>query len=162
MSNKRLPTYVFSMDKVASVVAANNYMSIFNPVTNPHFLAVGGFFISAVLLNPSSVVDSFRGWRITTATGGTLQDDAAVGKIQSHFPDPTAELRTGNPTCTMGAALFNVPAPVENKAAPAQIISLGEAGPLILTPGEGVVLRTEAAAGAGGTWNFSVVWAEGP
>jgi len=163
MTRKSLPSYVFSQDAIANVSTAYVYLSLFNPVGSGKFLVVGGLFVSSTITIPSSVPDSLRGWRITAASGGTLQLDSAVAKVQSNFPDPVAEVRTGNPTVTLGAALFNSPAPIENKASSVHEINLPPgAPPFTLVPGEGIAVRTAAGAGTGATWNISVVWAEGP
>lgn len=154
-------SYIFSLDKVPIVAAANNYLSLFNPAGSEKIILVNGVFISSTLTTPSSVTDPLRGWRITAASGGVLQSAPGVAKTQSKLPDPTAEVRTGNPTVTLGAPVFNSPAPIENRSSSVHVVGLGAAiDPFILAPGEGLVLRSEAGAATGGTWNLSIVWAE--
>ena len=163
MSVKRLPAYVFSMDNVTNVATPNNYLSIFNPVGNPHSVIITGVFVSATLLTSSSITASLRGWRISAASGGTLRDPDTFSKAQTHFPDATAEVRTGNPTCTLATALFNSPSPTADKANWVHEVGVGSlASPFVAMPGEGIVLRSEAGIGVGATWNMSIVWAEGP
>jgi hypothetical protein len=155
------PAYVFSMDAVTNEAAAYNYLSLFNPLGSGKALIVSGIFISSTLLTSSSITASLRGWRTTAASGGTLQPDSVVGKAQSHFPDPVAQVRTGNPTTTRTAALFNSPSPIQDKAAPVHDVGVGSlVSPFTLVPDEGIVLRSEAGIGTGATWNISIVWAE--
>ena len=155
------PAYIFSMDSVANVATANNYLSLFNPTGSGRVIIVGGFFISSSLLTSSSITASLRGWRISAASGGTLQADSAVGKVQSRFPDPIAQVRTENPTVTLGAALFNSPSPIQDKAAPVHDVALPSIGAVFtMVPGEGIVLRSESGIGVGATWNITAVWAE--
>lgn len=161
MSTYTPPAYVFSMDAVTNVATAYNYLSLFNPVGSGKVIIISGIFLSSTLLTSSSITASLRGWRTTAASGGTLQPDSAVGKGQSHIPDPAAQIRTGNPTVTLGAALFNSPSPIQDKAAPVHDVGVGSlVSPFTLVPGEGIVLRSESGIGVGATWNMSIVWAE--
>ena len=163
MSTKRLPAYVYSVDKVTNQAGTYTYLSIFNPAASGKLLIVSGIFISSTLLTSSSITDSLRGFRITTCTGGTLVGASSIGKGQSHFPNPTAQIRTGNPTCTFGAALFNSPSPIQDKAAPVHDVGVGSlVSPFTLTPSEGIAIHSDAGIGTGATWNLSIVWAEGP
>lgn len=163
MTRKVLPAYVFSMDKVQNQAGAYNYISLFNPAGSGKVVVISGIFLSTTLLTSSSITDSLRGWRTTAASGGTLQAASAIGKGQSQFPNASAQVRTGNPTVTLGAALFNSPSPIQDKAAPVHDVGVGSlASPFTLVPGEGIVLRSQAGIGVGATWNMSIVWAEGP
>jgi hypothetical protein len=156
-----IPTYLFSMDAVANVALANNYVSLFNPVGSGRILSVPAIFISSTLFTSSSISASLRGYRITTATGGTLQADSAIAKLQNTYADPVAEVRTLNPSCTLGPALFNSPSPIQDKAAPVHDVDLPpQAPPLTLVPGEGAVIRSSAGIGASAFWNITMAWTE--
>lgn len=158
---RTLPAYIFSMDSVPNAAAANNYLSIFNPVGSGKLISLPGVFISSTLFTSSSIPNSLRGYRISAASGGTLQADSAVAKVQAIYPDPVAEIRTLNPTCTIGAALFNSPSPIQDKAAPVHDVDLPPgAPPFILLPGEGVVVRSTLGIGASAYWNISIAWTE--
>jgi hypothetical protein len=160
---KALPSYVFSIDAVQNQAGAYVFLSLFNPAGSGRVILVGGIFISSTLLTSSSITSSMRGWRISTASAGTLQADSAVTKVRGHFPDPTAEVRTSDPTVTLGSAFFNSPAPIADKQAPVhEIENPPGLPPFTCAPGEGIALRTASGIGIGATWNLSVAWAEGP
>lgn len=154
--------YVYSADEIPGVAAATNYVSVFNPIGSGKNLFLGGIFISAVTAGGSTVTAPMRGFRITTATGGTLQAASAIGKFISTNPDPIAEVRLGNPTVTLGAGLFNSPPPLSagNGSTPVHQVPIPpNSGPFVLAPGEGIVLR-EAIGDTDLRWNLSISWAE--
>lgn len=154
--------YVFSADQISGVAAANNYLSLANPTGSGKLLYFGGAFISCVTAGGSTTTSPMRGYRATLISAGTLQPDSTVGKFISSSPDPVAEIRVGNPTATLGAALFNSPPPLSagNGTTPVHQVPIPpNSGPFVLAEGEGIVLREEV----GDTdlrWNLSVVWAE--
>lgn len=155
-------TFVFSADQITGVAAATNYLALANPVGSGKVLLFAGAFISCVTAGGSTVTSPMRGYRATSISGGVLQADSAVGKFVSANPDPVAEVRTGNPTATLGAALFNSPPPLSagNGTTPVHQVPVPpNGGPFSLAEGEGIVFRQEI----GDTdlrWNLSVVWAE--
>lgn len=154
--------YVYSADEIPGVAAATNYLSLFNPVGSGKNLFLGGVFISAVTAGGSTVTAPMRGFRITTATGGTLQSASTVGKFITANPDPIAEVRTGAPTVTLGAGLFNSPPPLSagNGSTPVHQVPIPpNSGPFVLAPGEGIVLR-ETTGDTDLRWNLSIAWAE--
>ena len=154
--------YVFSADEVPSVVAATNYLSLFNPVGSGKNLYVGGAFVSCVAAGGSSITSPMRGFRITTATGGVLQAASATAKFISSTPDSVAEVRTGNPTVTLGAGIFNSPPAISAGAGGTpvhQVLIPPNSGPFLLAPGEGIVFR-QAAGDVDLRWNLSISWAE--
>ena len=158
---RTLPAYLFSMDKVTNQAGAYNYVSLFNPVGSGRIVSAAAIFISSTLLTSSSITDSLRGFRITTATGGTLQANSASAKVQASYPDPVVEIRTANPSVTLGAPIFNSPAPIADKVAPVHDVDLPpNAPPFVLVPGEGIVVRSAAGIGVGATWNITLTWTE--
>jgi hypothetical protein len=155
--------YVFSNGSVPGVVAANNFLSLFNPIGSGTSIAWSGCFVSSAIgTGTSTVADPMRGYRITTASAGTLQPDSAVCKFVNTYPNPLAEIRTGNPTCTLDGAIFNTPPAISATVGSTAVHSVGNPGGLgvfLLSEGEGIVLRTDV----GDTdmrWNLSVVWGE--
>lgn len=154
--------YVYSADEINGVAAANNYLSLFNPVGSGKSLYIGGIFISCVTAGGSTVTAPMRGYRITTATGGTLQAVSTIAKFITATPDPIAEVRLGNPTVTLGAALFNSPPPLSagNGTTPVHQVPIPpNSGPFSLAPGEGIVLR-QTTGDVDLRWNLSIAWAE--
>lgn len=154
--------FVFSTGNVVGVAGANNYLSLFNPVGSGKILSFGSAFISSVAAGGSTVTDPMQGFRITTATGGTLQAASTVAKFISSEPAPVGEVRLGNPTVTTGAQLFNSPPAISASTGSTNVHIIpvpGGLAPFLLTEGEGIVLRA-AASDVDIRWNMSIVWAE--
>lgn len=154
--------YAFSVVDAPGVVAANNYMSIFNPLlSGKNIYLLGGSISSYVVGGSSATKNSMQIQRITTATAGTLQAASAVCKFNSLSIDPGAEIRTANPTVTLGANFAVAPAPAQpSTGTPVYVIEPpAGTGSFILAPGEGIVVRT-AAGDTDENWNINVVWGE--
>ena len=93
---------------VPGVVAANNFISLFNPVASGVTISLGAAYVSSFAIAADLTPAPLNGFRITAASAGTLQTNStAVSKFQSAMPTSLAEIRTGNPTCTIGAQIFN-------------------------------------------------------
>lgn len=155
-------SYDFSISNVAGIVAANNYISLFNPVGSGRVVAFGGAFVSSAAAGATSITEPMRGFRITAASAGTLQGPSAIAKFNSANPDAACEVRIGNPTVTLGAAIFNSPPTISGSVGSTAVHAVAvppAAGPFILAPGEGVVLRSEAGD-TDQRWNLSIVWVE--
>jgi hypothetical protein len=156
-------SYIYSISNIAGVVAANNFMSVLNPVGSGKTVVFGGAFISSAAAGGTTNTEPIRGYRITTATGGVLVSNATeVAKLQTSFPTSIVEVRTGNPTVTLGPAVFNSPMANDNVTdpTPTHIITVPPGpGSFILAPGEGIVIRTEAGD-VDQRLNLSVLWAE--
>lgn len=153
--------YVYSNDVAAGVVAANNFLSLFNPVGSGKTVIFAGAFLSCTSIAAITSPAPMRGFRITTATGGTLQATNTVAEFISTMPTQVAEIRTGNPTVTLGPAIFNSPPAVgAGVIAPVHTVPVPPGtGPFTLAPGEGIVLRT-ASGDVDMSWSISVVWME--
>lgn len=154
--------YAFSADEIPGVVAANNFMSLFNPVGSGKTFIFFGAFISSAAAAASTVTAPMRGFRITTATAGTLQATSAIAEFVSAMPSPVAEVRTGNPTVTLGPGFFNSPPvlPVTNSVTPVHaVVFPGGTGPFTLVAGEGVAFRTNSGD-VDQRWNIGMIWGE--
>lgn len=154
--------FVFSTSNVPGVVAANNFLSLFNPIGSGKILSFGSAFISSTAAGSSTETEPMRGFRITTATAGTLQAASASAKFISSEPATVAEVRIGNPTVTLGAAVFNSPPVISatNGSTNVHVIPVpGGLAPFTLVEGEGLVMRTNAGD-VDQRWNLSIVWAE--
>ena len=155
--------YIYSQAEIPIQAAGYNYISLFNPVGSNKVGVIAGIIVSHSLFTSSSVAAPLRGWRTTAASGGTLRTVAAneIAKVQTIYPDPVCEIRTGNPTCTRTAPLFNSPPPIQDKANWLHEINLPTGLlPFTIRPGEGIVLRAESGIGQSADWNMTVVWAE--
>lgn len=156
--------YVYSIGGVPGVVAANNFMSIFNPIGSGKNVSLGAAYISSFAVAAASSPAPLNGFRTTAASAGTLQTNStAVTKFQSTMPDSICEVRTGNPTCTIGAQIFNASPVVTGSPGGSTLQNVAAAPavfpPFVLVPGEGVVIRSLSGLVAT-LWNISIVWAE--
>lgn len=156
--------FVFSRENLPGVVAANSFVSLFNPVASDRLIIVGGVFISAVANAASASTAPMRAIRINSASGGTLHPVTDIGKFITARPDPVAEVRTGNPAVGMlDAQLLNAPPPTSTGAFSSgnvnQITVPPGFGGFTLAAGEGIVLRT-GSGDIAQRWNISIVWGE--
>lgn len=156
--------YNFSLPDSAGVVAANNYLTIVNPAASGRTIILTALFVSTYVTSGASTTrSSLQGTLCGVATGGTSVAASAIAKLSSAYPTPIADVRTGNPTVTLGANVFNSPPPI-NATTSQYVHSVGAggspaSGPLILAPGEGFCVHS-AAGNTSQTWNISVVWGE--
>lgn len=155
------PQYIFSLAKVTNSITPHNYLALFNPVNSSKTIYFISAKISSTLLTSSSVTDPLRGLRISSFSGGTVQSSSSVSKVRTQFPDPTAQVVTGNPTCTLGSPFFNVPSPIRDKGAEFYSVDfLSDSVGFTLEPGEGLVVRCLVGIGSAATWNFDIRWGE--
>lgn len=156
--------YVYSQAEIAGVAAANNYMTLTNPLGSGKTIVFAGAFISSFIVGDTgATITSMRGYRATAVSGGTLQAASAIGKFQTSQPTPVGEIRIGNPTATLGTALFNSP-PFIGAAKSSvpfvhQVPIPPQGGLFTLTEGESMVLRAEVGD-VDTRWNLSLAWGE--
>ena len=155
------PTYVYMINDVAGVVAANNFISLFNPVgSGVVFLGLQisvSTYATTVSATPTSLVSK----RITAASGGTLISASTIPRFKTSLPDPKTVIRIGNPTVTVVGLGF---APISPIISTGTGVSSSSASPpgnfaFVCSEGEGVVATT-AAGNVNQIWNISVVWQE--
>ena len=155
--------YVYSAPALAGVAAANNYLALNNPTGSGKTIFLAGVFISSVTAGAVTALDPMRGWLATAISGGTLEAASTIGKMRSTMPNSAGEIRTGNPTATLGAAWFNSPTIQASGSASApfvhQIPTTIAAGSITLLPGEGTVIRAESGD-VDTRWNLSIAWSE--
>lgn len=160
MTVKTFPTYDFSMADEPGTVAAKNFVSLFNPVGSGRLMILGGIFTSSAATATDTDPRTLRGWRTTAASGGDLESVSDIAKFDTaSHPDPVAEVRTGNPTVTLGAAILNHPAPIDKRSSSVtQTLGFPNA-PFRFYPGQGFVMRMDAGVTTL-FWNISLVWVE--
>jgi hypothetical protein len=155
--------YGYSLADANGVVAANAFLSIFNPVGSGKLLIAASAGISAYVVTgtPTPPLSSLHVHRITAASAGTLVADSDVFKYMTSDPDPIAEVRIGNPTVVEGPRIFCFPPGVNSSfdASRHQIAPTLGLGGVVLAPGEGVVFRTDSGD-TEQVWNIDVTWAE--
>lgn len=155
--------YVYALGDTPGVVAANNFISIFNPVGSGKTITFYSSSIVPWATAATSVTVSLNVFRTTAASGGTLVAASTIPKFYTTFTDSIAEVRIGNPTVTTsGLSLLSSP-PAVTAAASGIGASTNTAVPsgssFACAPGQGIVFRT-ASGSTAQLWNFQVVWAE--
>ncbi len=156
--------YVYSQAEVPGVAAANNFMTLTNPVGSGKTIVFAGAFISSFIVGDTgATITSMRGYRATAVSGGTLQAASTVGKFQTLQPDPVGQIRTGGVTATIGTALFNSPpyigAAKSSSPFVHQVPIPPQGGLFTLAEGESMALRTEVGD-VDTRWNLSLAWGE--
>lgn len=157
--------YVYSIANNPGAATANNFVSLFNPVSSTKVVLLAGIFISSYSVGAATSTEPLRGWRVSAASGGTLASNATdVAKFNTAYPTAAPELRTANPTVTLVNPFFNSPPPIGTGAGTAFVHSVEAppgAGAFLIKPGEGVVVRT-ASGDVDQTFNISLAWGEIP
>jgi len=159
--NHTTALFDFSVDRQDSTVAAKNFLTLYNPATSGRVMTVGAFFVS-YMTTVASPAYPMRGYRFSGApTGGTVHAESEFCRFDTARFTSNAEIRTGNPTVTPLAAIFNVPPGIvkDTKSDIQQIDAPGTFNPFLLYPGEGVTVRQEVGA-PGHLWNLSILWRE--
>lgn len=161
MTMRPVLVYIFSIAAEPSAVGAKNFLSLSNPPGSSVVVALGGVFLSSIALGAVSVSTPLRGYRTNVAAGGSLVTASQVAKFSALYPDHAAEVRTGDPTATLGPPFFNSPPVVATGLGSSSVheVSPPSGLPFLLFPGEGMVLRSEAGD-TDLSWNISVVWSE--
>jgi hypothetical protein len=156
------PIYAYSQ-QFNGVVAANTYFSITNPSNS------GKIVLTLVFIATSTSVGAVSGaapiimYRASSVSGGTLQDNATeVAKFNTATPDSIIQLRTNNPTATLGTRILAVQSTEStgtgsSAAATFQVPSGGPGA--ILLPGESIAIRT-ANGDLDQRWNLNLLWQE--
>ena len=155
--------YVYNLSYLAGVAAANNYISVFNPLLSGKTFVLSTVTVSSGAPGATAGLEPMRVLRTTTATLGTLVVNATdVCKFRSSSPASAAEIRIGGPTCTLGPLIWSAPPVTDNQIDPTTtntFIFPTTLGEFALAPGEGVVLRTEVAD-TDQRWNLTIAWGE--
>ena len=156
------PAYTYSINEVPGVVAANNFLSLFNPAGNLYFLVVTAVFLAPYATAGTDSTVGMSTDRITAVSGGTLVDKPTIPKLDTGTPDSTADVRYGNPTVTKTGYTFgHIPPAITGAGSgvgTTTVISAPGNG-LILRPGQGLVLST-ASGDADQVWNLGWAWFE--
>lgn len=155
--------YVTAVTDVPGVVAANNFLSVFNPVGSGKNVVI--FFAQTIpwATGATTATVSMNVFRTTAASAGTLVTASSIGRFVTADGSPVTEVRTGNPTVTTtGASLLGTPPAITSAASGVSGGSVSSSTPgasFLLVPGEGIVWRT-ASGNVNQLWNFQVIWAE--
>lgn len=156
--------YTTLIKNTLGVVAANNFLSVFNPVGSGKNLVFAQFVCFPYATAATSPTDNMEVWRTSAASVGTLLAAANISKFDTQQANSIAEVRTGNPTTTLVGTvpILAVPPAVTSAASGvgSTINIIPPSGSLFTCrPGEGVVARTPAGA-VGQVWSLGFSWLE--
>lgn len=155
--------YITTLIDAPGVVAANNFLSLFNPVGSGRNVVV--FFAQTIpWATAATTADaSMNVFRTTAASAGTLTTASTIGRFITTDGSPVAEVRTGNPTVTTtGQALLGTPPAITSAGSGTSGGSVSNSTPgasFLLVPGEGIVWRT-TLGDVDQRWNLQIIWAE--
>ena len=163
MSVKPTLVYQQAVADVAGAVAANNFLTVYNPVGSGKVMFALQLNVSSYSIGATTVDSSLRVFRITSApTGGTLIAPSSVARFNTLHPDPVSVARIGNPSATpVGELLVGIPPIISvgtGQSASASFAPPGGASFLSL-PGEGLVFMT-SVGDIDQRWNVDFVWGE--
>lgn len=155
--------YFHSIADVPGVVAANTFLSIFNPLGSGKTLIFYSASIIPWATAATTATVSLNIFRTSAASAGTLIAASNVNRFTTTDANPVAEVRVGNPTVTtVGATLLGIPPAVTNageglsaSASP----SVPSGAGFVCLPGQGVSYST-ASGDVDQLWNINVLWAE--
>lgn len=154
--------YFHTIFDVPGVVAANTFLSIFNPVGSGKTISFYAVNPSSYTIGASSTPNSMVVDRITAASGGTLIAAANINKLYTATPNSIAEVRVSNPTVTKtGLTLDSWPPPLSTGAGQGSTTySVPPPGQgFTCLPGQGIAFST-AAGNTNQVWSLNVNWAE--
>lgn len=157
--------YATLIEDTASVVTANNYLSIFNPVGSGKLVEFFQFVCFPYATAATGPTINMEVWRTTAASAGTLLAAANVSKFDTAQPNASSEVRTGNPTTTLLGTMPLLAIPPAVTSAGAGVSSTTTVVPpqgalFICRPGEGVVARQPAGADVDERWSLGFTWSE--
>lgn len=154
--------YIITFTDLSGVVAANTFLSVFNPTTSGVLHVGQSIRIASYSTGATAVAVSMLANRVTAASGGTQLAAANVNRFTTVMPNPKAEVRTGNPTVTTFATPFTfktmtLSTGVANTATQELRSPTGDLVEIL--PGEGFCLSTSAGS-VNQSWSFDYIWAE--
>lgn len=154
--------YFHALVDVAGTVTDNNYISVLNPVGSGKLAIALGFITTNY--SGASVTDaqSLRAFRTSAHTGGTDVTAANVNRFATAFPNPSSQVKIGNP----GVTVTN---PTNPMIGIAPSLGSGDQTPVtvaptpgasfVFLPGEGIVFNVPVGD-IDQKWNMQYVWAE--
>lgn len=155
--------YNHQIQDVPGVVAATNFLSVFNPAASGKTLT---FYTIAILpwaTAATSATTSMLVTRTTAASAGTLVAASTVGKFETQSPNSVTEVRIANPTVTkVGLPLVAIPPAITAAAqgiSNTATITPPPGATYDCLPGEGLVFSC-ALGTVSQLWNLGLVWSE--
>lgn len=154
--------YFYSAIDLPGVVAANNFVSIFNPANSGKTISFFALAIDSFASGSSGTAVSLKVDRITAASGGTVITAANINKLITIETDSIADVRVGNPTVTkVGSSLYSWPPPLATGSGAGSVTTStpppGQG--FFCLPGQGIVLST-SSGNVNQVWSIKATWAE--
>lgn len=146
------------------VVAANTFLSVFNPVGSGKTITFSQFVCFPYANAGTTVTDNMEVWRITAASGGTLLATSDINKFDTQEPNSVAQVRTLNPTVTVlgSVPVLAIPPAIGTGGAGvgATINIIPASGTIFVChEGQGLAARTPVGA-LGQSWSLGFSWLE--
>lgn len=154
--------YLHGMSEIPGVVAANNFLSVFNPAASGKTVIFYQLILTPWATAVTTATAAMNIFRTTAASGGTLIAASAVNRFLTTDADPVAQVRVGNPTVTTtGTTLLGLPPAISSAAGVGggESVAVPPGAGFACLPGEGVVYTT-ASGNVNQLWNINVTWAE--
>lgn len=163
MSVKPTLVYQQAMSDIPGVVAANNFLTVYNPVGSGKVMFALQLNVSTYSVGQTSAGNSLRAHRITSApTGGTLVAASSVARFNTLHPDPVSVVRVNNPSATpVGELLVGIPPIISVGTGQSATSSFAppSGASFLSLPGQGLVFST-IAGDVDQRWNIDFVWGE--
>lgn len=154
--------YFHTIYDTPGVVAANTFISVFNPGGSGKNVVFFQAEIGSYAVGTTTVPTSLLANRISAASGGTQIAAANVNRFVTSWPDPAAEVRVGGPTTTKVGLPLNAwipPLATGVGAAATAYTSTPPGAGFFCAPGEGLSFST-SAGDVDQMWKINVIWAE--
>ena len=159
--------YAFIITRQAGQTASTyNFLSLFNPSGSGKILSTQHAQMANYAVAQASVATPFLLSRTTAASGGTLESSSSICKFRTPDPNTVGQVRTGNPTVTLGASLWNFTPPFQLStpgalSAVVQDVSFPAYWDRIaLAPGEGLVFHQTDVGDSDQRLNLIIAWSE--
>lgn len=154
--------YFHALVDAAGTVASNNYLSVLNPVGSGKIAIALGFISSNYSGASVTGAQSLRAFRTSAHSGGTDVTAASVNRFLTAFPNPSAQVKIGNPTTTNTNPtnpMIGIPPALGTGAQSPQTVSPTPGASFVFLPGEGIVFNVPAGD-TDQLWNMQYIWAE--
>lgn len=152
--------YFHSIVDAPGTVATNNYLAILNPSGSGKIAIALGFITSSYSTGSVTAVQSLTAFRTTAQSVGTLVAASAVNRFVTTFPNPSSEVRTGNPTVTTtGSKMIGLAPVIGGTAGNGPAVMPTPGASFVFQPGQGIVFNVPAGD-VQQFWNMQYIWAE--
>ena len=154
--------YLAAVADVVGTVASNNYIVLFNPISNTKTVSFIGNLVDLYAFSVVNSGSSLNVYRITSVSGGTQLAANQMNRFATAMTDPVGQVFIGNPTVTLlngGVILGSFAPPIGSSGANQGLVgAIGGAG-FTLKPGEGLVYQ-QLVGNTGQRTNIEIVWTE--